>query len=97
MSEAELYLIRQRMAPGLLAKAERGELAVQLPIGYVRRPSGEVVLEPDEQARSVVMAVFDAFDRLGTLNAVLPGSQSITTRLRVLNNRGSDGFHRPRC
>lgn len=71
MSEAELYLIRQRMASGRLAKAERGELAVQLPIGYVRRPSGEVVLEPDEQARSVVMAVFDAFDRLGTLNAVL--------------------------
>ena len=48
--EAELYLIRQRMLSGRLAKAERGELAVPLPIGYVRRPSGEAVLDPDEQA-----------------------------------------------
>jgi DNA invertase Pin-like site-specific DNA recombinase len=51
MSEAELYLIRQRMLSGKLAKAERGELAIPLPIGYVRRPSGEVILDPDEQAR----------------------------------------------
>src|ERR1035441_4751405 len=71
MSEAELYLIRQRMLSGKLAKAERGELAVPLPIGYARRPSGEVILDPDEQARHVVGLVFSAFRRLGTLNAVL--------------------------
>ena len=71
MSEAELYLIRQRMLSGKLAKAERGELAVPLPIGYVRRPSGEVVLDPDEQAQHVVRLVFGTFRRLGTLNAVL--------------------------
>ncbi|GAA3683482.1 hypothetical protein GCM10022224_055070 [Nonomuraea antimicrobica] len=46
MSEAELYLIRQRMLSGRLAKAELGELAFQLPIGYLRRPSGEVVFDP---------------------------------------------------
>ena len=71
MSEAELYLIRQRMMSGKLAKAERGELAVPLPIGYVRRPSGEVILDPDEQAQHVVRLVFGTFARLGTLNAVL--------------------------
>lgn len=71
MSEAELYLIRQRMMSGRLAKAERGELALPLPIGCVRRPSGQVVLDPDEQARHVVNLIFSTFDRLGTLNAVL--------------------------
>ena len=71
MSEAELYLIRQRMLSGKLAKAERGELAIPLPIGYVRRPSGEVVLDPDEQAQHVVRLVFSTFRRLGTLNGVL--------------------------
>ena len=71
MSEAELYLIRQRMLSGKLAKAERGELAIPLPIGYVRRPSGEVVLDPDEQAQHVVRLVFSTFARLGTLNGVL--------------------------
>ena len=71
MSEHELYLIRQRMLSGKLAKAERGELAVPLPIGYARRPSGEVILDPDEQAQHVVRLVFGAFRRLGTLNSVL--------------------------
>ncbi|HEX9539861.1 MAG TPA: recombinase family protein, partial [Streptosporangiaceae bacterium] len=71
MSEFELYLIRQRMLSGKLAKAERGELAVPLPIGYVRRPSGEVILDPDEQAQHVVRLVFGTFARLGTLNGIL--------------------------
>src|SRR5260370_42410623 len=59
------------MLSGRLAKAERGELAIPLPIGYVRRPSGEGVLDPDEQARHVVRLIFDTFARLGTLNGVL--------------------------
>jgi DNA invertase Pin-like site-specific DNA recombinase len=71
MSEAELYLIRQRMLSGKLAKAERGELAVPLPIGYARRLSGEVIFDPDEQAQHAVRLVFGAFRRLGTLNSVL--------------------------
>src|SRR6516225_5148051 len=71
MSEHELYLIRQRMLSGKLAKADRGELAIPLPIGYLRRPSGEVILDPDEQAQHVVRLIFDTFARLGTLNAVL--------------------------
>jgi DNA invertase Pin-like site-specific DNA recombinase len=71
MSEHELFLIRQRMLSGKLAKAGRGELAIPLPIGYVRRPSGEAVLDPDEQAQHVVRLVFSTFRRLGTLNGVL--------------------------
>src|ERR1700691_2645518 len=71
MSEAELYLIRQRMLSGKLAKAERGELAIPLPIGYVRRPTGEVVLDPGEHAQHVVPLVFSTFRRLATLSAVL--------------------------
>ena len=59
------------MWSGRLAKARRGELAVPLPAGFVRRPSGEVVLDPDEQVQAVVRLVFDLFDRLGTVNAVL--------------------------
>jgi Recombinase/Recombinase zinc beta ribbon domain len=53
------------------AKAERGELGISLPIGYVRRPSGEAAFDPDEQAQHVVRLIFAMFSRLGTLNAVL--------------------------
>ena len=59
------------MASGGLAKASRGELAVPLPAGYVRRPSGEVALDPDEQVQAVVRLVFGLFEQLGTVHAVL--------------------------
>lgn len=55
----------------LVPKARRGELAVPLPSGFVRRPSGEVALDPDEQVQEVVRLVFDLFERLGTVNGVL--------------------------
>ena len=67
----ELHLIRQRMASGRLAKAGRGELAVPLPAGYVRRPSGGIALDPDEQVQAVIRLVFGLFEQLGTVHAVL--------------------------
>jgi len=99
MSEAELYLIRQRMLSGRLAKAERGELAVPLPIGYVRRASGEAALDPDEQARHVVRLVFSAFSRLGTVNGVLRylvGHQvQLPVRAHAGPSKGELEWHRP--
>jgi DNA invertase Pin-like site-specific DNA recombinase len=71
ISEAELHLIKQRMWTGRLAKARRGELAVPLPSGFIRRPSGEVALDPDEQVQAVVRLIFELFNRLGTVNGVL--------------------------
>ncbi|HEY0938266.1 MAG TPA: recombinase family protein [Trebonia sp.] len=71
MTELELHLIRQRMASGRLAKAGRGELAVPLPAGYVRRPFGEAAFDPDEQVQAVVRLVFSVFEQLGTVHAVL--------------------------
>jgi DNA invertase Pin-like site-specific DNA recombinase len=71
MTELELHLIRQRMASGRLAKAGRGELAVPLPAGYVRRPSGEAAFDPDEQVQAVVRLVFSVFEQLGNVHAVL--------------------------
>jgi len=71
MSEAELHVIKQRMEQGRLAKARRGELGRPVPIGYVRRPSGEVSLDPDEEVRAVVQRIFSEFERLGTAYGVV--------------------------
>jgi len=90
MSEAELYLIKQRMASGRLAKAQRGELALPLPIGYARRSDGQVIIDPDEQAQHVVRLVFDMFTRLGTLNAVLRYLAEHDVRLPVRSRGGVD-------
>jgi hypothetical protein len=70
MSEAELHLIKQRMQAGRVNKARRGELAMALPIGYWRRPSGEVVLDPDEQVQAVVKLIFAKFTELGSIQGV---------------------------
>ena len=65
MSEAELHLIKQRMNQGKLNKAKRGELHFDLPTGYIRQPSGEVTLDPDEQVQSVIHLLFRKFNEVG--------------------------------
>jgi DNA invertase Pin-like site-specific DNA recombinase len=71
MSEAELHILKQRMMQGKRTKAQRGELGFNVPIGYIRRPSGAVQFDPDEQVRQVVRLIFRKFEELGTLNATL--------------------------
>jgi DNA invertase Pin-like site-specific DNA recombinase len=99
ISEAELYLIKQRMWTGRLAKARRGELAVPLPAGFVRRPSGEAALDPDEQVQAVIRLVFGLFERLGTVNAVLcflaDNHIQLGMRLREGPERGELAWRRP--
>ncbi len=70
MSEVELFTMRNRLERGKLNKAERGELFVRVPIGYVKLPSGQIALEPDEQARGVVQLIFDQFAEVGSIYAV---------------------------
>jgi DNA invertase Pin-like site-specific DNA recombinase/DNA-binding MarR family transcriptional regulator len=99
ISEAELHLIRQRMAGGRIAKARRGELAVPLPSGLVRRPSGEVVLDPDEQVRAVISLIFGLFDRIGTVGGVLAyladNRIQVGIRLREGPDQGELEWRRP--
>ncbi len=91
MSEMELHTMRCRLERGKLNKAQRGELFHKVPLGYVKLPTGEVVLDPDEQARAVVQLVFDKFDEIGTLYGVF--RYLIEHRIR-LGMRIQDGPHR---
>jgi len=71
MSEAELHVLKQRMYQGQLNKARRGELFGTPPIGYVRGPTGEWAIDPDEQVQAVVRLIFDRFDREATVHGLL--------------------------
>lgn len=71
LAEAELHLIKQRMQAGRASKARRGEMAITLPTGYWRRPSGEAVLDPDEQVQAVVRLVFAKFSEIGSIQGVM--------------------------
>jgi DNA invertase Pin-like site-specific DNA recombinase len=71
LSELELYTIRARMTAGLLNKAERGELALALPIGLVRDPNQQVVKEPNLEVQTRIELVFTTFLRLKSACKVL--------------------------
>jgi DNA invertase Pin-like site-specific DNA recombinase len=61
ISELELHTIRGRLTAGLLAKAERGELALQLPTGFVRDPSGVVTQDPNREVQERITLLFESF------------------------------------
>ena len=71
MSEAELHILKRRMLEGKLAKARRGELGKAVPMGYVRRPSGEITKDPDEHAQAVIETVFQQFQVRRTIQGAL--------------------------
>lgn len=99
LSEAELHMLKQRMLAGKRAKAERGELGMAVPMGYARRPSGEVILDPDEQARATIALVFAQFERRGTINGVLQylvrHQIQLPHRVRLGLRQGDLDWHRP--
>lgn len=70
MSEFELVTLRNRLLRGSRNKAERGELFLSVPVGYLKTTAGEIVQEPDEQARGMVRLVFEKFEELGSAYAV---------------------------
>lgn len=80
ISELELHTIRSRLTAGLLAKAERGELALTLPIGLSRDPSGVVVKDPDVEVQERLELVFRTFLKFRTVAKVM----------RMLNHRNLD-------
>ena len=83
MSEAELHVMRSRLHAGLMNKARRGELFTHLPVGYVFLPSGEIAFDPDEQAQATVRLVFEKFDELGSIHALLRYMARYDIRLGV--------------
>jgi DNA invertase Pin-like site-specific DNA recombinase len=71
MSEAELHILKGRMLAGRRAKAQRGELGKAVPMGYVRRATGEVAFDPDQQAQETIRLVFSLFERFRTIGKVM--------------------------
>jgi DNA invertase Pin-like site-specific DNA recombinase len=61
LSELELHTIRARMTAGLLNKAERGELALRLPVGLVRQDDGTVVKDPNREVQERLDLIFSTF------------------------------------
>ena len=66
ISEMELHTIRARLTAGLLNKAQRGELALALPIGLVRDVSAVVLKIPDLEVQARLDLIFSTFLQVGS-------------------------------
>ncbi|HEY5620766.1 MAG TPA: recombinase family protein, partial [Candidatus Bathyarchaeia archaeon] len=71
LSEFELHTIRSRLTAGLLNKAQRGELALRLPIGLLRQADGQVVKDPNLEVQKRIELVFGTFLRVKSACKVL--------------------------
>jgi Recombinase/Resolvase, N terminal domain len=71
LSELELHTIRARMTAGLLNKAQRGELALNLPVGLVRDALDRVHKDPNQEIQGRLELIFTTFLRLRSASKVL--------------------------
>lgn len=88
MNEAELHILQGRMHQALLNKAKRGDLYIRVPAGYIKRSTGEIAFDPDEQAQSVIRLIFDEFDRRGSIRRVLRYLQENDIKLPIRPHSG---------
>jgi DNA invertase Pin-like site-specific DNA recombinase len=61
IAELELHTLRARLTAGLVNKAQRGELALALPVGLVRDALGHVLKHPDQEVQHRLDLVFTSF------------------------------------
>ena len=70
LSEVELHTLRGRLTAGIRNKADRGELALQLPAG-LERSDGRVLRDPNVQVSEVIALVFRTFLELRSASRVV--------------------------
>ena len=70
-SEAELHIMASRLQGAKRHAAERGELRLPLPIGYLYDDEGSVILDPDEEVQAAVTDLFRAFAQTGSAYGVV--------------------------
>ena len=71
MSEMELHMIRSRLTAGLLNKAQRGDLALALPVGLVRDQTETVRKDPNQEVQSRLDLIFTSFLQIKSASKVL--------------------------
>ena len=83
ISEFELGVLRARMYEAARAKAERGELRISVPFGYVWHRDYGLGFDPDIRLQETIRLIFARFREIGSAR-------------QVLISMTDDGVHFPR-
>ncbi len=78
----ELSQLRHRMSEAARAKAQRGELRIRVPPGFMWDREGGLDFDPDERCQTTIREIFVRFRNLGSAR-------------QVLLSMKKDGFHFP--
>lgn len=57
--ELELHTVRIRLTAGLVNRAARGELALNLPVGLIRDPQGIVYKDLNGEVQNRLILIFE--------------------------------------
>jgi hypothetical protein len=71
ISEFEVNLFRQRSTEAILQKTRRGELQIQIPVGFCWAPSGKLEKDPDQHVQQAMQLGFRKMTELGSVRQVL--------------------------
>jgi len=71
LNEYELDLLRQRSVEARRAKAQRGELLIAAPVGFLKTDAPHFEKDPDRRIQEAVALVFQKFRDLGTVRQIL--------------------------
>jgi DNA invertase Pin-like site-specific DNA recombinase len=88
MSEAELHILGSRMRGGILNKAQRGELAIPLPTGFLYDGNQQVILDPDQRVQQSIRQLLAAFRRTGSIMGVVHEFQAKQWEFPVRTQKG---------
>jgi excisionase family DNA binding protein len=70
MSEMELSILRQRSLEALRQKARRGELFLNVAVGYVKVRHDRIAMDPDQRVREALGLVFRKFAEFQSMRQV---------------------------
>jgi hypothetical protein len=71
LSQAELHVTAVRLQGAKRHAAERGELRLPLPVGYLYGDQSEVIIDPDQEVQAAISDLFCAFAQAGSAYGVL--------------------------
>jgi len=89
MSEYELTLLRQRSLEARRQKARRGELEVNLPVGFCWAANGKIEKDPDQRVQQAIEMVFSKYIELGSVRQVLIWFRQHNVSLPALPHPGA--------